>query len=386
MDVPENRGELYALILFSTLGMILMAKGIDLLIIFLGLELLSISLYVLVGFFRNRLKSNESGLKYLLLGAFSSGFLLYGIVFVFGVVGSTQLQAIKIFLSTHEILEYPLLLMGMGLLIVGFSFKVALAPFHMWSPDVYEGAPTAITAFLSTGPKAAGFAAFVRVFSEAFSGVHGEWEMVLWVLAVTTMTIGNISALVQTNMKRLLAYSSIAHAGYLAVGVLVASKMGTSAILYYLMAYTLMNIGAFAFVIYFERGEDQFISIDDYAGLGFAKPLLALPMALIMFSLAGIPPTAGFVGKYYLFSSAVQNGYIWLTVIGVLNSLLSVYYYLRVVVVMFMKPMEKERIIQVAYRPALIITLLITGYGILHLGIFPQSFWNLSWLSAISIY
>ncbi len=376
-------GEYYALILFATVGMMLMAAAADLIIIFLGLETFSLSVYVLAGFFRNEPKANESALKYFLLGAFSSGFLLYGIALIYGASGTTNLKKIYDIVSKISTFPDPLLLIGMALLIVGFGFKVASVPFHMWTPDVYEGAPTSITAFMSVGPKAAGFAAFLRVFLYALSSLQTDWSWVLWVLAVLTMTLGNIVAIAQKNIKRMLAYSSIAHAGYILVAMVAANELGVASILYYILAYAFMNLGAFAVVILYGRKGEENINISDYSGLASKYPLLALAMAIFMFSLAGIPPTAGFVGKFYIFSAAVKAGYIWLAIIGVLNSALSVYYYLRVTVMMYMRPAEKE--IKLEPAPALIIVLIIAVFATLQIGIVPSPYLDLAKKSIVAL-
>ncbi|MCK5010240.1 MAG: NADH-quinone oxidoreductase subunit N, partial [Deltaproteobacteria bacterium] len=291
-----NYGEYYTLILIAAVGMMLMAKANDLIIVFLGLETLSISIYVLVGFLRTNLKSNEASLKYFLLGAFSSAFLLYGMAFVYGATGSTKLPEIA--KQVPYILSNPLLLAAVGFLIVGFGFKVALVPFHMWTPDVYEGAPTSITAFMSVGVKAAAFSAFLRVFLSSFLPLRPDWTMILWILAVLTMTLGNVIALSQDNIKRMLAYSSIAHAGYILVAMTAGGDMATASIIYYLMAYTIMNLGAFAIVIIYGKKGEENILISDYAGSGFKYPFLSVAMVIFMFSLAGIPPLAGFIGKF----------------------------------------------------------------------------------------
>jgi len=332
----ESRGEYPALILFAVIGMMLMTQANDLVIVFLGLELLSLSLYVLVGFLRHNLYSNESGLKYLLLGAFATGFFLFGAALTYGATGTTNFDGIASAISSGAILSDVFLSLGIGLLLIGFAFKVALAPFHMWSPDVYQGAPTTVTAFLCTAPKAAGFGALLKVFITAFHEVHGEWQILLWILAALTMTVGNISALVQSNVKRMLAFSSISHAGYLAMGVLVLNNSSVGAILFYLAIYSAMNLGAFAIIAVAER-EEQGVAFEDYRGLASRHPWLSAAMVLFMISLAGFPPTAGFAAKYGLFSAVVAKGYIWLVIIAVLNTLVSVYYYLRLVVNMYMR-------------------------------------------------
>ncbi len=384
-DYGKNLGEYYALLLFATLGMMLMAAGAHLIMIFLGLEVMSIAVYVLAGLFREDAKSNEAALKYLVLGGFSSAFLLFGIAMLYGATGgSLYLDDLAARLAQGGALTQPLTLLALALFIVGFGFKVASVPFHMWTPDVYEGAPTSITAFMAVGVKAAAFAAFARVFFLAFPALKIDWVMVLWVLAVATMTLGNVVAIAQTNIKRMLAYSSIAHAGYLLVALVAANQLGAVSLLYYLLAYTLMNLGAFGVVILVGRKKDSYLSIYDYSGLGFQHPALAAAMALFMFALAGIPPTAGFVGKFYIFSAAVQAGYIWLAIIGVMNSLVSVFYYLRITVLMYMKPPEAE-LGPVAFTPALTTVLVVTAVGVLLIGIFPGFLYNLA-LNSVKIF
>ncbi|MDA8431068.1 MAG: NADH-quinone oxidoreductase subunit N [Geobacteraceae bacterium] len=338
-----NHGELYPLILFTVVGMMLMAAGTDLMTIFLGLEVMSVSLYVLAGFNRANVKSNEAGLKYFLLGAFSTGFLLYGMALTYGATGTTRIAKIAVAVGQMSLPSSNIMLVaGMLLMLTGFAFKVAAAPFHMWTPDVYEGAPTPMTAFMSAGPKAAGFAAALRIFLVALPTLQVEWSQVLWVLAVLTMTVGNITALRQDNIKRMLAYSSIAHAGYCLVGFAAGNSTGTAGILFYMLSYAFMNIGAFAIIILVSKKGETNGNVQDFAGLGVKHPLLAAAMTVFLFSLAGVPPTAGFIGKFYLFSGAVQQGYIWLAIIGVLNSAASVYYYLRVMVFMYMKDATEE--------------------------------------------
>jgi len=338
-----NHGELYPMILFTVVGMMLMASGTDLMTIFLGLEVMSVSLYVLAGFNRDNLKSNEAGLKYFLLGAFSTGFLLYGMALIYGATGTTQIAKIAVAVGQISLPSSNIMLVaGMFLMLTGFAFKIAAAPFHMWTPDVYEGAPTPMTAFMSAGPKAAGFAAALRIFLVALPTLQVEWSQVLWILAVLTMTIGNITALRQDNIKRMLAYSSIAHAGYALVGFTAGNGTGTAGILFYMLSYAFMNIGAFAIIILIAKKGETNGNVQDFAGFGAKHPLLAAAMSIFLFSLAGMPPTAGFIGKFYLFSGAIQNGYIWLAIIGVLNSAASVYYYLRVMVFMYMKDSTEE--------------------------------------------
>jgi len=300
-------GEYYPLILFTCSGAMWMASGTDMMTIFLGLEVMSVSLYVLAGFFRGQTKSNEAGLKYFLLGAFSTGFLLYGMALLYGVTGTTNVADIGRFLSGNpEQLTAAMTLAGMVMLSIGFLFKIAVAPFHMWTPDVYQGAPTPITAFMSAGPKAAAFAAFLRVFFLGLGELQNEWTAALWILAVLTMIAGNFIAIFQTDLKRMLAYSSIAHAGYALVGMVAANEIGVSGILFYMLAYTFMNIGAFAVLTLAGKKGEENLTLEGFAGFGYKKPLLGVVLTLFLFSLMGIPPTAGFAGKFYIFAGAVK--------------------------------------------------------------------------------
>jgi len=363
------RGEYYALLLFATAGMMVMSSATDLITVFLGLEIMSISLYVLAGFQRGELRSGEAALKYFLLGAFASGFLLYGIALVYGATGTTNLARIVIFLTAAS---RNMLLIGVGLLIVGFGFKVALVPFQFWTPDVYQGAPTSVTAFMSVGAKAAGFAAFARVFLYAFPALRSDWVWPLAVLSVLTMTLGNVVAIAQTNLKRMLAYSSIAHAGYILVGLTAGSEDGAAATMFYLLAYAFMNIGAFAVVIAGGKLGKTGEELAEFRGLAQRKPWLAAAMAVFMLSLAGVPPLAGFLGKLYLFSAAVQGGLTWLAVIGVINSVLSAYFYLRVVVYMYMYAPARELGGEVRTCPALSVALGVAAVGLVLLGLIPS--------------
>jgi len=373
-----NQGEIYPLILFATVGMMLMAAGTDLMTIFLGLEVLSVSLYILAGFNRGSIKSNEAGLKYFLLGAFSTGFLLYGMALTYGATGTTKISKIAAVIAQTGIgTSSIMLLAGMLLMATGFAFKIAAAPFHMWTPDVYEGAPTPMTAFMSVGPKAAGFAAFLRVFLVALPALKPEWTWLVWGLAVLTMTVGNITALYQQNIKRMLAYSSIAHAGYVLVGFTAGNAVGTAGILFYMLSYAFMNIGAFAIIILVGKKGEENNNVSDYAGFGYKHPILGIAMCIFLFSLAGIPPAAGFIGKFYLFSGAIQAGYIWLAIIGVLNSAASVYYYLRVMVFMYFKD-PTEEFAWVKLTPAFVICLLIAVAGVLIPGVLPGVFLELA--------
>ena len=367
----KRQGEYYLLILLATLGMMLMASGNELIVVFLGLELMSLSLYVLAGYFQRSMASSEAGMKYLLLGAFASGFFLYGIALIYGGAGTTSIPKIASAITVNA--KSPLLLSGMFLLVVGFGFKVALVPFHQWAPDVYEGAPTSIAAFISAGPKAAGFAAFLRIFLEALQNIQSEWIVVVTILAALTMTVGNLVAIAQRNIKRMLAYSSIAHAGYVLVGLAAANKDGISSAMFYLLVYCIMNIGAFGAVILARTEDGESLVISDYAGLGFKKPLLALFMTLMLLSLAGFPPTAGFVGKFYIFRSAVESGQIWLVIIGAINTAISAFYYLRVVVAMYMREPEAELEFQ-PYPRLLIVALTLAAIGVVLIGILPSYF------------
>lgn len=370
-------GEYLALLLGATSGMILMALANDLIVIFLGLELFSLPLYVLSAFWRTNKLSLEAGMKYFLLGSFSSAFFLYGIALIYGASGGTNLTGIA---SAPNVAHNVLFLMGAGLLLVGFGFKVGLVPFQWWMPDVYEGAPTPITAFMSIATKAAAFAAFFRAFTltvypivDSTVGAVGiNWHLVIAVLAVLTMTIGNIAALVQTNIKRMLAYSSIAHAGYILIALVVGGDSGTPAALFYFAAYAVMNLGAFGGVIALGQGERERVVFADLAGAAQQKPWAAAAIAISLLSLAGFPPFAGFVGKFFVFNAAVSAGYVWLAIIGVLNSLVSVYYYLGPVIRMYMSPPAEGSAFVPSRTPAVlafaVVAVVVLMIG---LGLFP---------------
>ncbi len=365
-----ERFEFYPMILFAAAGMMIMASSADLIVIFLGLEIMSIPLYVMAGFFRNDPDSNESSIKYFMMGAFATAFLLYGIALIYGAAGTTDLRRIMTdlgFLMSHSGL---FLYSGALLVLVGFAFKIAAVPFHMWVPDVYQGAPTPVTAYFSVAPKAAGFAALLRIFVYGFGGLN-ELSVLFWILAVLTMSLGNLLAIFQSNIKRMLAYSSIAHAGYILVALSVGGAGAVSAAAYYLLAYTFFNLGGFAIVSLINSRTGSNASIDEMKGISARHPFLAALLALFMFALAGFPPTAGFLGKFFLFSEAVRAGYIWLAIIAVMNSFVSVYYYLRVVVVAYFGKSDTE-FPAVAYSPAIWIVLLITAAGTLALGVIPQ--------------
>ncbi len=341
------RSEYYSLLLFSVGGMMLMAQASDLIVLFLGLELLSIPLYVLAAFALPRLDSEEAGLKYFLLGAFASGFLLYGIALIYGAAGTTALGGIAQALAQSG--GNLLFLIGAALILVGLAFKVAVVPFHMWTPDVYQGAPTAVTGFMAAGAKIAGFAALWRIFSQALPGLAADFTPILWALSALTMLVGNLLAIAQKNIKRMLAYSSIAHAGYILMafvpfGNSQVREVALAAGLFYLITYVITNFGAWAVVSAVERIEGQGLDLEDYAGLGSKFPALALAMTVFMLSLTGVPPTLGLVGKFYLFRSVIAAGFYGLAVIGVLTSLISAYYYLRLVVIMYMRPGEPQTV------------------------------------------
>jgi NADH-quinone oxidoreductase subunit N len=343
--VGIERGEYYTFLLFSVIGMMLMAQAADLIVVFLALELLSIPLYVLAAFARPKVESEEAGLKYFLLGAFSTGFVVYGIALVFGATGTTSIMGV--FAAASNGTSGLLLTIGAALLLVGFGFKVAAVPFHMWTPDVYQGAPSAVTAFMSSGAKIAGFAALLRVFATAFPAIATDMTAILWALAALTMILGNVIAIAQTNIKRLLAYSSIAQAGYILMAFVPygnpdVAPVSIAAGLFYLVSYALTNFGAWGVVIALEKSEGRGLEISDYAGLAKKHPALAAAMTVFMLSLIGLPPTLGLVGKIYLFRAVIDGGFYGLAIIGVLTSLVSAYYYLRVVVTMYMKDGEPE--------------------------------------------
>lgn len=387
-------GEFHSLLMFATSGMMFMASAGDLVIVFLGLEILSIATYVMCGFRRTDIRSNESSMKYFILGSFSSAFLLYGIALTYGATatvtapGTTNIAEIARRLPDAQ---YPLLLFaGAAMMLVGFGFKIATAPFHVWTPDVYEGAPTPVTAFMAAGPKAAGFASFMRVFLFAFpfvvaaanktvpGQIHAAWLSTLVVIAILTMTVGNVVAIAQNNVKRMLAYSSIAHAGYALVGFIAAGaaadmeqrNAAIAAVIFYLLTYAVMNLGAFAVVQLIGRAGDRRTEVEDYNGIGFQSPWLAFCLSLFLLSLLGMPPTAGFMGKVMVFRAALDQHYYLLVVIGVLNSAISAYYYLRLIIVMFFR--ERTTAWNAPQIPASIgIALIVTILGVFYLGLFP---------------
>ena len=372
-------GEYYALLLFAVAGMMLMATASDLLVIFLALEVLSLAVYVLTGIRRDSPIASEAAFKYFLLGAFSSAFFLYGIAFTYGLTGSTHLDRIGSLMASQSIAPTPMQLIAVGLLLVGFGFKVSAVPFHMWAPDAYEGAPPAITGFMSTGVKAAAFAAFVRVFLAAFEPLRAEWWPIVWVVAAATMVVGSVVGVAQRNIKRMLAYSSIAHGGYLLLALLSANDVGKGAVLFYLLAYAVTNLGAFGVIALLETSDRPNDQITDYAGLWHERPWLAALMAVFLLSLGGFPPMAGFIAKWYAFTAAIRAGYVWLAVIGVLTSVVSVFFYLRVIVMMFMTPAGSP--VRVPAVPKIAgLALAVSAAIVLYLGILPARV--LDWAAA----
>src|SRR5919106_1278777 len=372
-----QEGEFYALVLFATVGMMFMAAANDLMVFFLGLETMSVAVYVLTGMWRTDSRSSEAAMKYFLMGAFATGFLLYGIALIYGATGSTNLNLIAEYLAKQPS-EWPLYLVGGGfLLLIGFAFKVGAAPFHFWVPDVYEGAPTPVTGFMSVAVKAAAFAAWARILLHKLSALDSDWLFPLWVITIGTMTIGNLLAITQSSVKRMLAYSSIAHAGYLLIPVVVGAEWGGLPLLFYVLTYSFMTIGAFAVLSCLSEDSDRREDYDDFAGLGFKRPFLGLAMALFMLSLAGFPPLGGFAGKFYVFRAAVLSGHIGLAIIGVLNSLLSVIYYLRVIVAMYMEEGGAEG---KSFRqsPYLYVAIALAVVGTLYLGVVPSAALNWS--------
>jgi len=359
-------GEYYALLLFGTVGIALMSSAVELVLIFIALEISSIASYVLAGFRRHEATSAESSLKYFLLGSFATAFFLYGVALMFGATGSTNIDLISRALQAGPI---PLLaFVAVALMFVGLGFKVAAAPFHIWTPDVYEGAPAPVVGFMSTAPKAAAFAVLLRIVFVV--DVHAIFWIV-WIAAALSMTLGNLGALVQNNVKRLLAYSSIAHAGYLLVAFAAAPNLGTSAAMFYTAAYAAMNLGAFAVVSHFANAGERYVDLEDYEGLGRTSPLLAATLTIFLLSLIGIPMTGGFFAKFYVFSAAVKANLIWLTIIGVLNSGVGAYYYLRIIVMMYMREARKE--VPVTPLPlALRLAIAVCLWATIYLGIFPN--------------
>lgn len=368
----EEIPQFHTLVLLTVIGMILLTGGTHFLVLFIGLEVLSLSIYVLAAFSKRDPKSAESGLKYFLLGSFASAFFLYGIAFIYGGTGSLQFNGIAASIAKTASGNNTILYLGITFLLIGFAFKISLAPFHMWTPDVYEGAPTPVTGFMAATVKAAALAALIRVFLVALPGVTTFWFPLVWILALATMFFGNLTALWQDNLKRLLAYSSIAHAGYMLVGLLGDPAQVQQSILYYFAAYVFMNLGAFTIISYLERNYEM-LEISEYRGLAYNRPALATCMTLFLLSLGGLPPTAGFFGKFYLFRAVLQAGHVWIVVLAVINSAISFYYYLRVVISMF-TPEKEAAPAGVRLSTPLLIVLLLTVAGTITLGLFPNFF------------
>jgi NADH-quinone oxidoreductase subunit N len=366
-EMHINHGEYYALVLLSTAGMMLMVSAVDLIAVFLGLELMSIPIYVLAGFDRRKLRSNESALKYFLIGSFASAVMLYGMALLYGATGSTSFEALRTGFDPAS----PLSLVGIGLLLVGFGFKISAVPFHQWTPDVYEGAPAAVTAFMSITVKAAAVAALLRVLGLGMGPLDPSLVNVLWAFAALTMFVGNVMAVIQENVKRLLAYSSIGHAGYLLVGFVAGTPDGYAAVVFYLISYTFMNLGAFAVVVALARNGHDCDRVGTFAGLARVRPGLAALMTLFLLALAGIPPTVGFFAKFSIFLAAVNAGQVPLAILGVLMSVVSVYYYLRIPVLMYMRDPGEEGV-RMETSTGEMLVLGVCAVAVLFLGIFPN--------------
>lgn len=395
-----NFGEFYAMLLFSVFGMLVLVSANDLMTLYLGIETMSISIYVLVAFMRNDVLSREAGLKYFLMGAFASGILLYGIALLYGYTGSTSFTTIAKFLSNpnvNSVVSQPILILSVIFLVGGFAFKMALAPFHMWLPDAYTGAPTSVTGFMSVAVKAAAVAVMVRLFVIVLPSMSPRWSVLFWILTAATMIWGNVAAIAQKSLKRMLAYSSMSHAGYILMGFVscfsinngkyVFSDFNVSAVLFYLGVYLFTNLGAFGMLIWMCQEKKRGDQIEDWRGLGQSHPWFGMCFVVFLLSLAGIPPTAGFVGKLYLFAAAIQNEFYWLAVIGILTSAISMYYYGRVIMVIFMEPAKESDVpFEFSHAPSLLCSLLILLAFTLFLGVFPDSFINITKLSASSLF
>jgi NADH-quinone oxidoreductase subunit N len=365
-------GEFFALILFSLAGMSIMAAANELIMIFIGLEISSIASYILAGYLRDDKRNNEAALKYFLLGSFATAFLLYGIAWIYGITGSTNLIEIRRALIMGGAPSIVLVGTAAALMFVGFGFKISAAPFQVWAPDVYQGAPAPVSGFLSVGPKAAAFAILLRTYLTAFGPISANWAPIIWACALATMVVGNFAAIQQSNIKRMLAYSSIAHAGYVLVALAAHSEIGSAAAMFYLSAYAVTNFGAFAVVTYVARKHEKYTSIDDFAGLSQRQPMMAAMMTIFLLSLIGVPLTGGFFGKFYIFKAALDSNLVWLTVLGLLNSAVAAYYYLRVLVLMYMKEPNAEEDALPPAGPALTIAIVGSAIATLALGIFPS--------------
>jgi NADH-quinone oxidoreductase subunit N len=378
-------GEYYTLMLFSIAGMMLMASAVDLLVIFLALEILSLGVYVLTAIRRSSLAGAEGAFKYFLLGAFSSAFFLYGVAMAYALAGSTRLERIASVIAGQSATPSILVVLTVGLLMVGFAFKISAVPFHMWTPDAYQGAPTIVTGFMSTAVKAAAFAAFLRVFLSVFDPIRQSWTPLLGAIAIATMIVGTVVGVAQTNVKRMLAYSSIAHAGYLLVGLIAANSLGKAAVLFYLLSYAVTNLGAFAVIALLASKPYEHDEVRDFSGLWQSRPGIATLMTIFLLSLGGFPPTAGFIAKWYIFTAAVQEGYYWLAIVGMLTSVVSVFYYIRIIVMMYMSDARHEAP-AVPISPMAWAGLAVSIIAILYLGVYPTTIIDLAQSSIETIF
>jgi NADH-quinone oxidoreductase subunit N len=379
-------GEFYALILFSVVGQCIMVTAADLIMVFIGLEISSIATYVLAGFLRDDRRNNEAALKYFLLGSFATAFFLYGTAWIFGSVSSTNLEAIRRWMPENQTSSVSAIVaVAVAMIFVGLGFKVSVAPFQMWAPDVYQGAAAPASGFMSAGPKAAAFAVFFRLFMTSFLPIHERWEWLMWGCALGTMLIGNLGALWQTNVKRLLGYSSIAHAGYVMVALTAASSVGVSAAMFYLASYAVMNIGAFAVIGYVASRNERFVKVDDLAGLGRRQPAVAALLSIFVFSLIGVPLTGGFVGKFYVFQAALNSHLVWLTVLGLINSAIAAYYYLKIIVAIYMREPDVPTLQLEAPPVSLRLAMWVSAIGVLALGLFPSAFLQFATSSAAAL-
>ena len=379
----QNGGEYYALVLFSIVGQCLMAASNELIMIFIGLEISSIASYILAGYLRDDARNNESALKYFLLGSFATAFMLYGVAWIYGATGSTNLTEINRALASPNGPSVALAGTAAALMLVGLAFKISAAPFQGWAPDVYQGAPAPVSAFLSVGPKAAAFAILLRIFMSGFGSIADRWLPAVWVIALATMIVGNFGAIVQSNIKRMLAYSSIAHAGYVLVALAANSATGSAAAMFYLAAYALTNLGAFAVVTYVARKGEKYVSIDDLKGLGQRQPGMAAMLTIFLLSLIGVPLTGGFFGKFYIFKAALDSNLFWLTILGLLNSAVAAYYYLRILVVMYMDEPEESTNSLPAAGTAIKIAVYASAVGTIILGIMPTVILNFATQAAL---
>ncbi len=363
--------EYHGLLLFSIAGQCIMVSANELIMIFIGLEISSIASYVLAGYLRDDKRANEAALKYFLLGSFATAFFLYGVALIYGATGTVNLSMVRAAVTGANAPSPVFVGVAAALMFVGLGFKISASPFQIWAPDVYQGAPTPVTAFLSAGPKAAAFAIFLRIFLTALEPIGSGWEPLVWISALLSMTIGNFAALLQSNVKRLLAYSSIAHAGYVLVALTARSEVGTAAAMFYLAAYAFMNIGAFAVVSHLSGKGERYQSVDDFSGLAQKQPLTAAMLTIFLLSLIGVPLTGGFFGKFYIFKAALESHLVWLTVLGLLNSAVAAYYYLRILVVMYMQEPSEAVSNAEPLSPSLSAALILPALGTLVLGIFP---------------